>query len=61
MALLLVFYKENLKIDFDYSEIYPLLLARLDDSQDTVRIEAFQVFEIYFKCAKVFYVFTDLS
>lgn len=35
--------------DEDYKEIYPELLKRLDDSQDSIRVETAQAFMVFFK------------
>ena len=32
----------------DYDQVYPELLKRLDDAQDSIRIETCKVFEIFF-------------
>eukprot|EP00826_Nyctotherus_ovalis_P035300 TRINITY_DN3020_c0_g1_i7.p1 TRINITY_DN3020_c0_g1~~TRINITY_DN3020_c0_g1_i7.p1 ORF type:complete len:467 (+),score=120.11 TRINITY_DN3020_c0_g1_i7:130-1530(+) len=40
-------------VDIDYSDIYPLLLSRLDDSQDAVRLEAFAALSAFLATSKV--------
>lgn len=43
----------HVQVDIDYSDIYPLLLSRLDDSQDSVRLEAFAALSTFLTTSKV--------
>ena len=42
-----VFY---VNLDFDLKDIYPVLLGRLDDSQDKIRIEVTKSIVAFFNC-----------
>ncbi len=41
-------YLKEIMIDEDYKDIYPELLKRLDDSQDSIRIETANVLLVFF-------------
>lgn len=41
-------YMKQILIDEDYKDIYPELLKRLDDSQDSIRIETANCFIVFF-------------
>lgn len=45
----LLYYLNDIFDDEDYKQIYPELLSRLDDAQDSIRIETAKVFEVFFE------------
>jgi len=44
----LIEYLHEVFDDEDYKEIYPELLKRLDDSQDSIRVETANTFKVFF-------------